>query len=179
MRFPTAWTDIAVQNLTLRLVIAALSFSLITTATIAAKLGLKDPIIVERGCFSKSVNIGTATVTDSEVKSFVEEVMPKRFGTAAEPKITYLSPAQLKSRTMEMEDLRRKGMQQTLVINRVDLAGDVIRVDADRLISIAKIRSAFPMTLDVEVSRTTRTEDNPYGLILTKVSSVDLKELTK
>jgi hypothetical protein len=160
-------------------VIAALSFSLITTATIAAKLGLKDPIIVERGCFSKSVSIGTATVTDLEIKSFVEEVLPKRFGTAAETKTSYLSSAQLKARATEMDDLLRKGMQQTLLINRIDFSGDVIRVDADRLISIAKIRSAFPMTLDVEVSRTTRTEDNPYGLILTKVSSVDLKELTK
>ena len=66
MRFPTAWADIATQNVTLKFVIGALSISLITTATIAAKLGLKDPIVVERGCVSKSANTVPAAIQLSD-----------------------------------------------------------------------------------------------------------------
>ena len=176
MRFPTAWADIAAQNVTLKFVIGALSISLITVATIAAKLGLKDPIVVERGCVSKSANTASANVTDVEIKGFVEQVLPQRFSTATEPKAAYLSPAQLKARAIELDDLKKKGMRQTLIVNSVSVSGDEIRVDADRLISIDKIRSAFPLILEASVSRTTRTDDNPYGLLLTKVSPVDAKE---
>ena len=179
MRFPTAWADIAAQNVTLKFVIGALSISLITTATIAAKLGLKDPIVVERGCVSKSANIASANVTDVEIRGFIEQVLPQRFGTATEPKAAYLSPAQSKARAIEMDDIKKKGMRQTLVVNSVTVNGDAIRVDADRLISIDKIRSAFPLMLEVSVSRTARTEDNPYGLLLTKVATVDAKESGK
>ena len=75
-----------------------------------------------------------------------------------------------------MDDLKKKGMRQTLIVNSVTVNGDTIRVDADRLISVDKIRSAFPLMLEASVSRTTRTEDNPYGLLLTKVAPVDAKE---
>lgn len=179
MRFPTAWADIAAQNVTLKFVICALSISLITTATITAKLGLKDPVVVERGCLSKSANTASANVTDVEIKGFVEQVLPQRFGTVIDAKSAYLSLPQLKARAVEMDELKKKGMRQTLVVNSVTVNGEAIRVDADRLISIDKIRSAFPLLLEVSVSRTTRTEDNPYGLLLTKVATVDAKEVGK
>ncbi len=176
MRFPTAWADIAAQNVTLKFVIGALSISLITVATVAAKLGLKDPVVVERGCFSRSADTVRANVTDVEIKGFIEQVLPQRFGSSSEPKAAYLSPAQLKARTVELDDLRKKGMRQTLVVNSVTVSGEAIRVDADRLIAIDKIRSTFPLLLEASVSRTSRTEDNPYGLVLTKVAPVEAKE---
>ncbi|MEI8025266.1 MAG: hypothetical protein WCI18_02855 [Pseudomonadota bacterium] len=179
MRFPTAWADIAAQNVTLKFVIGALSISLVTTATIVAKLALKDPLVIERGCISKSAKKVSVNVTDVEIKGFVEEVLPQRFGTGIDAKSAYLSLPQLKARAIEMEDLRKKGMGQKLVVNSVTIKGDAIRVDADRLVSIDKIRSAFPIILEVLVSRTTRTEDNPYGLLLSKVDNVDRKEIGK
>jgi hypothetical protein len=72
--------------------------------------------------------------------------------------------------------LREKECGRLWLANAVTVSGDAIRVDADRLISIDKIRSAFPLMLEVSVSRTARTEDNPYGLLLTKVATVDAKE---
>lgn len=179
MRFPTAWADIAAQNATLKFVIAALAVTLVTIATVAAKLGMKDPVVVERSCFSKTLASASAAVTDAEVKGFVEEVLVQRFGSTLDAHASYLSPAQLKARTMELDDLRKKGMRQTLIVNAVTINGEAIKVEADRLIAVDKIRSAFPVILDVEVSRTSRTTDNPYGLILTKVSVVETKDGSK
>jgi hypothetical protein len=176
MRFPAAWADIASQNVTLKGVIVALSIALITVSTVAARLGLKDAVIIERGCYSQLAKATPAKVTDDEIKGFLSEVLPQRFGTQVEPSVALLSPTQLKARITELDDLSRKGMRQVLIVNEVRVDGETIRVDADRLIAIDKIRSAFPMALDVSVSKTTRSNDNPYGLVLTKVSTIEAKE---
>lgn len=105
--------------------------------------------------------------------------MTQRFGSAVDVHTSYFSPAQVKARTMELDDLRKKGMRQTLIVNAVTINADAIKVEADRLIAVDKIRSAFPVVLNVEVSRTNRTTDNPYGLILTKVSVVEAKDGSK
>jgi hypothetical protein len=176
MRFPTAWADIASQNVTLKGVIAALSVSLITVATVAAKLGLKDPLVIERGCVSQTAKVVLAKTTDDEVKAFLKEVLPMRFTTSVQPRAAYFAPAQLKARTSEQDDLGKKGMRQTVIVNSITIRGDSVRVDTDRIIAVDKIRSAFPFPLDVSLSKTSRAEDNPYGLVLTKITPAGEKD---
>lgn len=176
MRFPTAWADIASQNVTLKGVVVALSVALITVSTVAAKLGLKDAVVIDRGCYSQLAKLTPDKVTDDEIKGFLSEVLPQRFGTQVEPSVALLSPTQLKARITELDDLSRKGMRQVLVVNAVNIDGEAIRVEADRLIAVDKIRSAFPMTLDVSVSKVVRSSGNPYGMVLTNVASIEPKE---
>ena len=60
-------------------------------------------------------------------------------------------------------------MAQFIVVRGVKVTGTQAAIDADRLISVAQIRSAFPFALTVTVATTARTESNPYGLQLEKV----------
>jgi hypothetical protein len=59
-------------------------------------------------------------------------------------------------------------MRQRVLVNAVTKNGDSLIVDADRIISVGSIRSAFPFPLIANISIVTRSQSNPYGLVLVR-----------
>lgn len=172
MRFTHAWADVIAQNLTLKVVVTALSITTVTLGLTSVKLALKKPLVIERSCYSKAANLGSTEHSPLEIETFVFAALSQRFDTNAVVTGGYLSIEEELSRRQEQRDLVNKGMNQTVIINSVKIDGQKVFVDSDRLIAIGQIRSALPLPLLVNLSTTDRTEGNPYGLLIEKVSIV-------
>jgi hypothetical protein len=52
------------------------------------------------------------------------------------------------------------------------IEGSLVKVEADRLLSVGTIRSAFMFPLVVTIGTVSRTPSNPYGLELVGTESV-------
>ncbi len=72
-------------------------------------------------------------------------------------------------RARDQKALSARGMTQKVIVNNVKAVGDAAQVEADRLISVGPIRSAFPFPLALVLNTTPRSEGNPYGLLLLSV----------
>ena len=53
MRFSTAWAKTAAQNVTLKVATVVLAGVSIVQLSVIAGLSIKDPLVIERACFSK------------------------------------------------------------------------------------------------------------------------------
>ena len=179
MRFSQAWASVSTQNVTLRLVLMSLSVCLCLMAVIATRMALKDPLLIERSCYSTVITSSSANHSESEVDAFVHEALSQRFNTESNTLAEYLSLEEAKQREQEQGELKRREMKQRVLVNSVVKVGDVFNVDADRLISVGPIRSAFSFPLTVTVENVTRTVSNPYGLILIKVTPQSAQDVTQ
>ncbi len=178
MRFNLAWAHSAAQNVTLKASLLILGFVTIALAITTARLAMRTPLIIERpsdrsfelGCSSHSVETSTGH-TSSEIDAFVREALRQRFNSDAKPIPTYLSNDEESARSQEQKEFTNRSMTQTVIPRNLKVADNTITVEADRLISVGLIRSAFSFPLTVTMSSTPRTETNPYGLQLIKVVS--------
>ena len=169
MRMTTAWATVTSQNVVLRLVVLLLAFLLAMMAVVAAKVALRDPLVIERACLTSVASMTASVHTPAEIEAFVKEALRQRFDSDATPSSDYLSIEEFKARTKEQDELGRRQMRQRLVVNTVARDGDAVTVDCDRLIAIGAVRSAFAFPLSIRVGTLTRSNSNPYGLVLTKV----------
>jgi hypothetical protein len=172
MKFAAVWADIANQNLLLRFVIATLSLVVITLSVISTKLALKEPIIIERACQTLERLPANAPQTADEIKSFVNEAVISRFNSGVTPRIAWMAPDQARQRKMEQDELEKRRLSQKIVIESVEVNKSGVRVVGDRILSIGKVRSAFPFVMDVRLETMARSGANPYGLVLTRVQPV-------
>ena len=172
MRFTTAWAKVTSQNVTLRLVIVTLASLLTLMAIIAAKAALRDPLVIERACYSSALEAKSVANTAVEIESFVKEALDQRFNSDATPNAEYLSVEEFRLRAKEQDELGRRQMRQRVLVNSVEKKGDIVTVDADRMISVGSIRSAFPFPLTLSLSASSRSQANPYGLVLVKITPV-------
>ena len=170
MKFTSAWANVLSQNVTLRLVVLLLAFCSLFFCISTIRLAVRDPLVVERACYSKVLQPVDPKHTDREVEAFLREAVPARFNSETTKALFLLSDEELAFRKREQDDLYKKEMRQKVIVNSVKMDGPRFTLDTDRMISIGKIRSALPFPLNIELSSTTRTEGNPYGLILKRVS---------
>lgn len=172
MKFAAVWAEIANQNLLMRFVIATLSVVVITLAVISTKLALKEPIIIERACQTVERIPANASQTADEIKGFVKEALISRFSSGVTPRIAWMAPDQARQRKIEQDELDKRRFSQKIVIESVEVTKSGVRVVGDRILSIGKVRSAFPFVMDVTLETTARSGANPYGLVLTRVQPV-------
>lgn len=134
---------------------------------------MKDPIIIERGCESKIAEIQSANQTKVEIENFIKIAMSARFDSQLknDPAI-YLTEGLQTARMKEQSELKNKGIDQRVIVRSIKLENDRYFVEADRLISIGKVRTAVPLDLTVSISSKVRSVSNPYGLILTSVDQI-------
>ena len=172
MRFPQAWSEIAKQNNVLRIAIIGVSVSAALALLISLKFAFKDPLIIERGCYS-SLLAATSRQdpTKEEVEGFLRESISQRFDTDANVQADIISLDEIGNRSTEQEELKRRSIRQRVLVNSVVAKGDDYLVDADRLLSVGQIRSALSFPLIVKIERAARSGSNPYGLVLLKVSA--------
>jgi hypothetical protein len=172
MKFAAAWSNILSQNLTLRLVIMTLGSTTLVLAVTSVKLMLKEPLIIERGCLSFVQPTVNSKHPVSEIDAFVRTALSKRFDTSAQDTDAFLADDERGFRTQEQTELAKKQVTERVLVNAIKVDGTNVTVDADRLLSVGKIRSALPFVLKVEIATQSRTPSNPYGLLLKKVSAL-------
>jgi hypothetical protein len=170
MKFTQAWASIASQNVALKLAIAALSICVTLLGVATVKLSLKDPLIIERACFTKRLTKSSNDHSTTEIEAFVREAITQRFDSENQPKPTLLSTEEDQLRQAEQKEFLNRGMSQHVFVNKVAINGNTISVEADRVISAGQIRSAFIFSLILNISTEARSEANPYGLLLTKIT---------
>jgi hypothetical protein len=172
MKFAAVWAEIANQNLMMRFVIATLGMVVITLSVISTKLALKEPIIIERACQTMERLPASASQSAEEIKSFVNEVLVSRFNSGVASRIAWMAPDQARQRKTEQDELDKRRLAQKVVIESVEVNKAGVRVVGDRILSIGKVRSAFPFVMDITLETTARSGANPYGLVLTRVQPV-------
>ena len=176
MRFNIAWAATAAQNVTLRAAVVSLSLVSISLTIITARLIFRQPLLIERGCMTRALDLGSTSHNLAEIESFVREAIRQRFNSDSVPIPDYLSLEELGARTREQKELTTRNMTQFVLVRGIKVSGNSMTIDADRVISIAQIRSAFLFPLTATLATTTRTENNPFGLQLEKVEQPKQEE---
>jgi len=170
MKFSLAWAQTAAQNVTLKVALSVLCFVSGTLALSTVKLASRKPIIIDRGCFSATVEPSGNDHSASEVEAFVREAIRQRFNSDAAPIPDFLSEEEISARNQEQKEFSGRAMTQTVIVRSVKANESTVTIDADRLIAVAQIRSAFSFPLMATIRSTTRSQGNPYGLQLVKLT---------
>jgi hypothetical protein len=160
----------AVERSGLKLAVLALSVvSLVFGIMLALDLS-RDPIVIDRGCESRLATVASTSQSAEEVEAFLRASINARFDSAAnKDPASFLVADLVVARSKEQEDLKKGGVDQRMIVRSVKLDGDHFRIEADRLVAVAKARSAIPLVLLAKVSSKMRSLTNPYGLVVTSV----------
>lgn len=136
-------------------------------------LVFRDPLIIERSCESKTVVSKPATVTKLETENFIKEALSARFNTDRD-KPSLMTEAQVEAKRKELKELLEKNISQVIFVDQIDLrpSGE-FRAKLTRLLRLNKISTALGFEIEAKLFETRRTEDNPYGLILSEVKLVE------
>lgn len=172
MKLSTAWANVTAQNVTLKAAIVVMGFCSLTFAMTSIKLALRQPLVIERGCFSTAARVAATEHSAAEVETFVKEALRQRFDSTTNPSPGFLSREEEDNRLNEEKELSTRNMSQKIVVNSMNSSDKGVSIDATRLIYVGTIRSAFSFPLNVKLSSVTRSEANPYGLILSKVEAL-------
>ena len=171
MKFTIAWAEIAKQNLMLKIALACLSVCAVLFSIVSLKLALREPLIVERACFSRKLKSADPRRTKDEIEAFIRLSIEQRFNTDSKPQADTVSAAELWFRGLEQKELSSKQIKQRVVINMVTVEDSEVTIDADRILTVGNIRSALAFPLKAKVESQERTESNPYGLMLSNVKA--------
>lgn len=176
MRFTTAWAKVAAQNVTLKVATVIMAVVTIVQLVIISGLASRDPIVIERSCFSRAIASKSPEPNKDEIKAFLLEALPMRFDSDGYFKEGFLSLEESAARDKEQTTLKQRQMNQRIIISNVVFSEKDVVVLADRLVSIGKIKSALPLNLKITLQQTNRTEANPYGLIISSITQIEDKE---
>ncbi len=178
MKFTNAWANVLSQNISLKLATLFLLISSVTFALSTVKLALRNPIVVERACETKILKLQSSDRNSQEIESFIKDALSMRFDTFANANDSYFSQDEQTARKAEKKELLQRNIQQRLLVNKMKIEGDQVTVDCDRLIQIGAIKSVASVILLVQIATDSRSEFNPYGLVIAKVA-VPKKEEVK
>ena len=174
MRFTYAWSQALSQNVTLRFAVACLSSVTIVLLALVMKLSLKDSVVVERGCYSEALEKVSPEHTPQEIKAFLIQAIHQRFDWDGFVQDGFLSGEEAQYRDQEQRELLSKQMKQRVIFNQqIKVEGNQISIDADRIISVGPVRSAFSFPVIATIASVKRTNGNPYGLKLIKVVPIN------
>jgi hypothetical protein len=159
-------------NLTLTGIVIALSATIVTTVT-------RDPIVIDRSSHKTAIieKIATDEEKLTEVESFLREALSLRFDSKAKSSNELLSKELARAHEIEEGELKAKQVAQSIVVNGIQKSKDGFVVDADRVVAISKLRSAFAFPIKVQILKVDRSQENPYGLVFIRVEK--LKELPR
>lgn len=176
MKFTTAWAKSAAQNVTLKIATVVLAAVSVVQLFIIGGYAARDLPVIERGCFSRVLQAKPVDPTKNEIEAFLIEALSMRFDSNSYLKEGFLSIEEVSSREKEQTLLKQRQIRQRIVVQDIKVESKEILVTADRVLSVAKIKSALLFNLKITLHQSNRTESNPYGLILNSVSQVEDKE---
>jgi hypothetical protein len=170
MKLTTAWANVVSQNLTLRATVLILALCTLVFSITTVRLAIRDPLIIDRECVSKAVTSAGAKHSTTEIDAFVRMALTKRFDTGATDTEIFLSDEENGFRAKEQDELSKRNITQRLVINGLKIDGSTVTVDADRLLSVGKVKSAIAFPLVVTLATLDRSTADPYGLSIRRVA---------
>ena len=176
MKFTTAWAKTAAQNVTLKVATVTLSIVALMQLYVIVDLNSRDLKIIERACYSKVFQAKSLDPSNNEKEAFLVEALSMRFDTQAYIKEGFLSLEENLSREKEQSSLKQKQIFQKIIVDKILASDKELIVNADRLLTVGKIKTVLPLEMKVKIQRTNRTESNPYGLILSSLSPIEAKE---
>ncbi len=131
----------------------------------------KAPLVIDRGC---KTNIATLSDkrSEDELKSFIKLVLPMRFNSKVIADPGLLSTNEFLLQNKEKLAFKKQNMLQFVFIRKINPQKGFIYIEADRLISVGNIRSAFKLLLKLTIQIVDRSKYNPYGLKLKKTEVI-------
>ena len=172
MKFTHAWANIAKENLNLKAALFITSACVLLLGFATARLALKEPLVIERSCYSKNISLANSKPNLNEMNVFIEIALEQRFNSETVITEGYLSLEEKNNKKSEQSVLEKKSISQFLIVRKIDYLNSEVIVEADRLYSVQKVRSSFPIKLKLKLESKTRTATNPYGLILVKTQEI-------
>jgi len=173
MRITTAWAEVSAQNVMLRLALAGSLLSSIAFAIGLVLVSAREPLIIERVCHTKALKTVASSRTKDEIEDFLRQTVVMRFNSEMVVAPGVLSEREEGTRRQEMDDFATRRITQRILLNSITLQGQRAKIDADRILSVGQVRSAFAFPLIVNFVATSRSEANPYGLVVDKVEPAD------
>jgi len=70
MRFTTAWAKTAAQNVTLKVATVTLGITTLFQLVVITTLAARDPLVIERSCFSRMVQAKHNDPSKDEIRAF-------------------------------------------------------------------------------------------------------------
>ncbi len=171
MKFSLAWAEIATQNSILKLLVIVLAVLSISLGFTTAQLSLRDPLVIDRECFSSAAKIGSNQRSAIEIETFIKEALRQRLDTQATALSEYISDEERNFREQEQKDFQTKRITQKIIVNSIRIDSNSATVDVDRILSVGSIKSVLPLPLLITISTTDRTTANPYGLKIIRVTA--------
>jgi hypothetical protein len=170
MKFYHSVAKEAFERSALKLTVICLSIVSLTFGIFLVLDVSKEPIVIERACETKLLDVASASQTKDEIQTFVTEAVALRFNSAvtSDPS-AFMVQDLFMSRSKEQGELKKSGIDQRVIVRSVRVDGDRFVIGADRLIAVGKARSAIPMVLIAKISSKGRSLTNPYGLVLTAI----------
>lgn len=176
MKFNIAWANVVKENVSLKIALLIVGVTAIFLGAGLFVVSTKEPFVIERACgtrvLEKSINTEPSV---SEIKAFAKEALTQRFNSGLEPKEAFLSPIEIKAKVSEETLLKKKNINQASVIRNVFVVKNKTYADIDRVFAMGDSRPAYASKLALDIQFTSRSEDNPYGLILNRISFLDQK----
>lgn len=166
MNLSSAWDSLVKENTVLKMGLLVMGLAIVSLTALVVFYRDKDPIVIERGCFSKATATAKLTVTPDEIKNFLNLALEKRFNTDTFDEEFFLSIEQRERRHSEQTEMKQRGITQVVILRNLKAAGSDLLIEADRVISLGEVRSAFPIKLVGRIEVVKRTIENPYGLLL-------------
>ena len=174
MKFRDVWHEIAKQNSILKVFLAVVVSLCFLLAILALKSVDKPPLLIERSCKSLIIEIAPKKHTTKEIDAFLRVALSERFNTKIEETGKYFTENESTLRVGEHKALKNKGVRQYINIHNIKQKGNEALVAADRILSFKEIRAATAIELSVQFAKVTRTEKNPYGLVLTSIKLLEI-----
>lgn len=176
MKFNIAWANVIKENVSLKIAFLIVGLTTILLGVVLIVVSTKDPVVIERSCGAKVLQQSTNTKPSiEEIKEFAKEALAQRFNSGLGAKDKFLSSTEVKSKINEETLLKKKNINQASVVRNVFVIKDKIYADIDRVFAMGESRPAYASKLALDIQSTARTEDNPYGLILNRVSFLNQK----
>lgn len=176
MKFQNAWTNLAKENLTLKLVLICTSLVAMGSMAIAAHESMKGAIVIDRGCFTQTAKPGNEERSESEIKSFLKEAVSQRFDTQITPSELFLSQDEIRNKTQEQKELATRSIEQATILRTATIQGETATVQIDRVVGVGEIKSVFNIQGIVTLLTSARSTDNPYGLKAIRFQEVKKEE---
>ncbi len=171
MRMTSAWTKLILENTGLKSALICLTFIALALTALLFEANSKEPLIIDRACYSKAVDVTGNQQTKEEIESFIRLGLSQRFDSDVKTaELLDLALRELKAK--EQRDLADRQMKQFVHVNSINGDSGSYTVDADRVISVGNIRSALRFPLTIKIAAISRSVSNPYGLILVDVVQV-------
>ncbi len=157
----------------LMLVIIMLSIGSASLLGVVIYYSTKPAVIIERACETKVLHPASGGRTQEEIKAFIGEAISARFDSDRN-KPSLLTEAQADIKAKELKELSSRKITQKIFVDDVALKdGGSFTAQLTRLIKVENIRTALGFSVEAKIFEVPRTEDNPYGLILSELKLLE------